>query len=244
MKKTILLVLVALLALSACTTKVIMPEDAERYYTLQVQGNNEFEAAPDVAKVSLSVKTLLPDPQSAQAENSRLANAVHDALISAGVRKNEIETTGYRLYKKTHWDRETEKEVVDGYEASNTVVITTKDLDQVGKFIDAAVRAGANSVESINFELSEQKQSQVKTEALRRAAENAREKAVALAQGAQVSLGKVRSISEGYFNVVPMRAGGYAMAEVAMDGAMKAPTPILPQSVTVSAQVTVVYEVV
>lgn len=243
MKKKLLLITLVLVALSACTTHVVVPDDAKDYNALNVQGMDEFEAAPDVAKVRLGVTSVQKDAKLAQSENARISNQVRDALLQAGVRKNEIETTNYRLNKRTRWDRDLQRQVDDGYEAVNTVVVTTRELTMVGDLIDVAVRAGSNDVQGISFELSDEKERQVKNEALRRAVQNAREKAVALAQGAQVSLGGIRSIQENSFSVQP-HFMGYDTRVMAMAESAAEPTPISPQSVNVRAQVSVTYEVV
>lgn len=242
MKKSILFVVLALLLLAACETRVIMPQPGEQPNTLSVNGASEFEVAPDLAKVRFRVEILSPTAQGAQSKNREIANSVRDALLRAGVRSDELETSDYRVEKVQEWNYEQNKMVEKGYRATNAFVVETKNLESVGTLLDVGVQAGATNVESISFELSEAKQREVKTEALRRAATNAREKAVALAEGSGVVIAKVRTITENSYYVQPFyRADVMAMAE--SKGGMAAPTPISPGQVQVSAQVSVSYEV-
>ncbi|MBI4146870.1 SIMPL domain-containing protein [Candidatus Woesearchaeota archaeon] len=239
--KKLTIVAIVLLLLAACETRIIMPQPGEQSDTLSVQGSSEFEVAPDLARVRFRVETNSLTAQDAQNRNREVSTAVRSALLQSGVRENEVETTGYHVEKIQEWDPDTNRMVERGYRASNSFMVSIKDLLSVGKLLDVGVQAGANNVESISFELSDAREKEVKTEALHRAAQNAREKAVALAEGAAVSLGKVRSVQENSYYVTPY-ARYDVMEKVAM-GAPSAPTPIAPGQVKVSAQVSVAYEV-
>lgn len=243
MKKiTMIFGVLALFMLASCTTQVIMPED-EKFNTLSVQGSSEFDVAPDEAEIRVRIESQSMNAQEAQDANRVTANSVRDALRRAGVYGEEIETVEYNVRKVQEWDRELERSVDKGYRVYNVFKISTDRLDRVGDYIDVAVQAGANNIDSVNFQLSNEAMAEAKTEALRRAAGNAKAKADALADGMGVMLDGVMSVGEGNVNIYPMRA----MAETAMvkaggmyDGA---PTPIEPESVRVNANVQVSYRI-
>lgn len=73
-----------------------------------------------------------------------------------------------------------------GYEARNSVEIALGAMDRVGEAIDVATAAGANSVESVSFELRNPDQSHARAlaEALNRAM--AKAKSMAAAIGARI----------------------------------------------------------
>lgn len=239
--KTALIALLLLVGLVACETRVITTGPNEQPNTLSVQGTSEFDVSPDIAKIQFRVETQNLNAQEAQAQNRQIANSVHTALLGAGVRENEIETTDFRLDKIQEWDQKEQRMVDKGYRASNAFVVTITKLDAVGSLLDVGVQAGANNVESITFQLSDARSKEVKTEALRKAATNAREKASALADGAGVSLGKVASITENSYVVMPYYARD-VMTLKAEAGGATAPSPVSPDSVRVNAQVSVSYE--
>lgn len=243
MKKSMtIFVVLGLLMLAACETRVILPEQGQQPNTLSVNGMSEFEVSPDLAKVRFSVQTQSVTAQDAQARNRQVSNAVRDALLRAGVRDSELETSDYRVERVLEWDYKEQRQIDKGYRASNTFVLSTRDLQRVGEFLDVGVQAGATNVESLTFELSDAREREVKTEALRRAAMNAKEKAVALAEGSGVILSKVRTITETSYYVQPF----YRADVMALSGVKEAavpPTPISPGSVQVNAQVSVSYEV-
>ena len=240
MNKISIFLVALLVLLTACQTRVIMEQQGESH-TLNVQGTSEFDVAPDLAKLRFRVETMSFTAQDAQNKNRQVASQVMVALSSAGVRDDEIKTSDYRVERVQEWDGNLERMVDKGYRVSNAFVVSTKDLSVVGSLLDVAIEAGANNVESISFELSDDKQRDVKTHALKSAAQNAREKAVALADGSGVSLGKVRSVSENSYVALPYAR--YDVMALKSESAGAPSTPISPGDVHVSAQVSLAYEV-
>ncbi len=244
MNKTMLLVAVLVIALTACTTRIITEQPGVQPQTgITVQGSTEFDVAPDLAKIRFRLETLSQTAQDAQLTNREIGNNVMSALKNAGVRDNEISTTDYRVEKVQEWDPTGQKMIDKGYRVSNAFVVSSKDLAKVGTLLDVGIQAGANNVESLSFELSDAKQKEVKTEALSKAATNAREKAEALADGAGVRLGKVLSLSENSYYAQPFYRGDVMMAKAEMGAPEMPPTAVSPQDVHISAQVSVTYEI-
>lgn len=244
-KTTIAIFAVLMIALTACETRVIMEQPgAQPQNAISVQGSTEFDVAPDLAKIIFSIQTQSTTAQDAQVRNREIGDAVGAALTQAGVRTGDLQTTNYRVEKIQEWDPTGQKMVDKGYRVSNSFVVKTKELARVGPLLDAGIQAGANNVESISFELSDSKQKEVKTEALRKATMNAREKADALADGAGVKLGKVLTLSENSYYAQPYYRGDMMMAKAEGMGAPEIPpTAISPQDVHISAQVSVTYEI-
>lgn len=240
MKKIMMIFAVlALVMLAACETRVIMPED-EDVYTLNVQGKSDFDVSPDQAVLRIRVETQDVDAQKAQDQARVVANQVMSALKAEGVRSDEIETAEYNIQKVQEWNPELRKSEDKGYRVYNVLKVTTDDLDRVGDYLDAAVQAGANRIDSVDFQLSDSLEAEVKTEALQKAGSNARLKAQALADSMGVRLGRLRSVSEGMVNFQPYRM---AVGDVALMSAEKAPTPISPESVRINAEVSVSYDI-
>ena len=127
-----------------------------------------------------------------------------------------------------------------GYRASNVLEIRVKDLSKIGPVIDAAIQAGANRLESVNFMLKDDLDA--RNTALESAAKKARSKAEALAEAMGVTIEGVEEIVEGGVRLYPPqpmgRMRGMAMAAEAMSD-----TPVQPGQVRVQASVTVTYRV-
>ena len=120
-------------------------------------------------------------------------------------------------------------------------IVPTDDVDNAGKYIDAAVDAGANIVNRIDFTLSDDYEEDVKRQAMIQASDDAEEKAVALTSNLGVRLGSIVSISESSYSYSPYRYYGTdAMMEA---GAADVPTKISPEKVDVRGSVSLVYEI-
>jgi len=124
-----------------------------------------------------------------------------------------------------------------GYTAQNSVVITVRNLNNVGKIIDAALANGANRIDSLNFTASDT--SAAKNEALTDAVRSAKEKAQAVANALGVRLVRIANVYADtqadmprYENYMPMM-----MAK----GASAAATPIAPGELSVAATANVTY---
>jgi uncharacterized protein YggE len=111
------------------------------------------------------------------------------ALKAAGVAERDIRTQDVSVgpgYEGTGKP--------DDFVASNTVSVRIRDLDRAGEILDAAARAGANTVYGPSLERSNREALEGK--ALEDAVANARKRAEALAEAAGVEVGRVTAISE------------------------------------------------
>ncbi len=237
-------VFLAFVFLMGCTQPIVVSDQDKDVNTLMVEGVAEFDTAPDEAIISFAIETQNKDAKVAQTENKEKANEVMHALWLAGISKDKIESTHYNMHKLTEWEHD--KRVDKGYRVTNTITVTLEDLDKVGKVIDVVVDAGVNRVNNVDFALSDTKKAEVKAEALRLAAENAKSKAEALALGSGVTLGKIKSIQEVMFDYYPMRGYGEKTISASMDmdeGAYMPPTPISPEQVHIQVKVKVVYTI-
>ena len=160
------------------------------------------------------------------------------ALKARGLTEKQIETVEFRIQRIERYEEGWIDPEPAYFKAAHILKITTKELEDVGVLLDTGVSAGANSVDTILFTLSDEREEEIKREVLKNAAENAREKAESLALGLDVSLGKIVSVSEQNVGFTPV----YYSTE-----AFKAPrdgTPdIRPENVQLSASVTVKYEI-
>jgi uncharacterized protein YggE len=212
------------------------PPGAKPVRTVTVTSTASVEAAPDEAVLSLGVRSEAPDSAAAVAQNAEDMQAVLDAVKTAGVDEKDIQTTNVSL--EQHVTNRGKPNEQQQFVATNSVRITIHDLSSVGSVIDAAVRAGADAVNDIRFQLSDP--DAVWTDALGRAVAGARAKADALASAADADVLRVVTIDEQNY-----RPPVYQAALAAGDLAAPAPTtPIVPpSSLEVTETVSVVWEI-
>jgi len=226
------LALLAVFMVSGCGTQVNTGATGEPM-VIQTYGEAELKAEPDLARIGLAVETRGSSAEQAVEENARLANAVFDALKSYGLDEDEIKTGSYRLHSYREWyDERPDGEEVITFQAVNEVVVSTSRIEEVGEIIDLAVKAGANNINFINFELEDPQA--LKVEALQAATEQAEMKAAAIAESAGEKISGLYRIREERTDYTPYTV----RQEVAADMGMGAPTPIAPDEVTVRAMVT------
>ena len=202
MKRSFLIltaVMLAAIALSACGPATLVANPAPPQRTLSVTGTGTVNMIPDIAYINIGVHTEKPAAADAVAENNTQTQQVMDALKAAGVDVKDIQTSNFSIYQNTQFDPQTNQKIGTTYVVDNTVNVTVRKLDKLGDLLDATVSAGANSVNSIQFDVFD------KTKALKQARDlavkDAQTQAQELSATAGISLGDVQTIS--FYNNVP-----------------------------------------
>ena len=207
--------------------------------TITVTSTATVKATPDEAVVNFGVRSEDPDSAAAFAQNAKDMQAVLDALKAAGIAKEDIQTLNVGLDQRVE-NRGTPSEQ-RVFVASNAVQVTVNDLTTTGDVIDAAVTAGADSVNDIRFQLSDP--NTIRTDALSQAVKGARTKVDALAEAAGANVLGVVTINEEGFRA-PVYHAAFDQLTVGYAAAATAPTPVVaPDSLQVSVTVTVVWEI-
>lgn len=210
------------------------PVLAEGAGIITVTGEGMVSAAPDMASISLGVTTVADAAADAMAQNNVAMQAVMDRLVAAGIEPRDLQTSNLQLQPNWVQDDTMQSPEIRGYTASNMLTARVRDLAILGAVVDAAVKDGANTLNGLSFEQSNPKPAQ--SEARVSAVKDATAKATELVTAAGASLGKIVSISENGGYVSPM-----PMLKAAMD---EATVPIAGGEIGVTAQVTVVFEIV
>lgn len=210
-----------------------MASAAERLIT--VTGEGQVAATPDMATVSLGVTSEAKTSAEAMAANSAQMQMMLDSLTAAGIAAKDVQTNGLSLSPR--WSQQnanTGEREINGFIARNSVMVRVRELALLSDILGASVDQGANQLNGLSFGLSDPKE---KTDAARRdAVIDARAKAMLYAEAAGVELGDVVSISEqGAYTPRPMMMESAAMARDSV--------PVAEGEVTVSATVTMVYEI-
>ncbi len=240
---------VATLVLGALAATTTFPagaqmndSDEQPIPSITVNGSGEVRAAPDLAIVQLGVVAQADTARQAQEGANRIARAILQKVSALGVETKAIQTAQLVLtpvYDQPNPQRQApEAPHLVGYRASNVVSVRLADLAKVGPVIDAAVDAGANRVEGVDFQLEDDREARRK--ALEQAVDEARGKAKAIASALGIELGPVQDVQEGGISIQTPKFGGTRM--LAMEA--RAPeTPVSAGEVTVSANVTLRYRI-
>lgn len=221
--------------------------------TINISGHGEIFATPDIATFTYSVVADKPTVADAQAAATAASNAITGYLKSAGIADADIQTSGYSVYPQYDYQNAVcpqvapsggttvycppGKQVLKGYEASQSTTVKVRDLGKAGDLLTGVGQKGATNISGLNFTFDnpDAPQDQARSKAIA----DAKSKAQELAKELGVSLVRVVSFQES--------SGGYPRpmvyeAAAGKGGAASAPE-ISPGTNTVTDDVTVTYEI-
>jgi hypothetical protein len=177
--------------------------------TITVVGNSKVYTKPDVSSIVFTVRYT--SKTSAEAEDlvAKDVNTVQTKLEGLGIEEKDIKTTNYSAYPKYTYPQVTcvkypcdaAKPVLEGYETTQTIEVKVRNLNSVGKVLDAISGSGVNEVSGPNFVIDDMEK--VKSEARAAAIKDAREKAEVLADQLDVDLGDITYFADNQQVITP-----------------------------------------
>lgn len=141
---------------------------------MTVNGEAVVRVAPDTVSMQLEVMTENKILSQAQQENANKMNQVIQALLQAGIPRENIQTSAYDIAPK--YDYVEGSQVFRGYEVTNSITVKMKAINQAGRIVDLAVENGVNRVSNFQFSIEN------KEDVYRRALSNALTDGLAKAQ--------------------------------------------------------------
>ena len=184
--RKILALLAASVLLAACSS-------AAAETRIAVNGTGETRISADTAVISLGVSARDRDVLKAQQTVNENIAGIRQALLSNGVAEENINTDYMSIYAIYDYNEDVEK--VQAYNASTTLAVKVTDMDSVGRLIDEAFTAGANTLNGISFSASDT--DEARDESLKAAVGEARAKAEVLAEASGLKITGIETISEG-----------------------------------------------
>jgi len=206
--------------------------------TMNVNGTGKAYLTPDIAYINIGVQTENKDASEAVTSNNTQVMKVTAALKAAGVAEKDIQTTNFSIYPQPKYDDKGQPTGEITYVVQNTVSVTVRDLAKIGDLLDAAVKAGANNIYGIQFDVLDK--NAALTLAREEAVKNAQVAANDLAKASGVTLGPIQTITS-YGGGSPVylsegKGGGMATADVAN-------VPVSAGQMVLTVDVNIVYEI-
>ena len=206
--------------------------------TMNVNGTGKALLTPDIAYINIGVQTENKDASEAVSSNNAQVQKVTTALKAAGVNEKDIQTTNFSIYPQPKFDDKGQPTGEITYVVQNTVSVTVRDISKIGDLLDSAVKAGANNIYGIQFDVSDK--SAALTLAREEAVKNAQIAANDLAKASGVTLGPIQTITS-YGGGSPVylsegKGGGMAVADVAS-------VPVSAGQMVLTVDVNIVYEI-
>ena len=198
---------------------------------LSVTGQGEVKAQPDISTISVIVTSRGKTASDAISTNTSSAQKLINALSTTGIAQKDIQTQNvsvYPIYKDKVNSQNATNNVI-AYEASNSITVTVRKVDDTGRIIDLISNTGDYTISGIGFSLEDDKSE--KADALDKAVNDAKNKADAIAKSARTKILGIKRI-----NV----ENGFVSNKF-VDAGAAASTPVQPGDLTVSASVSVEY---
>lgn len=223
-----------------CNFAAYCDESEKPIPQIKLSAQATIQRPPDEFRLSIGVITLSTTAEKALAENSDKMRSVISNLEGIGITHDDYQTgrfsiqptyTPYPKNPPPDW-----RPTITGYEVTNTIAIKTGKLKLAGQIIDAANKAGANSIDQINFGLKDSRT--YWDEAISAATTNAITDAKVMASAAGVKLVRIISLSLDNTHTVFPRSFAYAKTM-----AVESAPPIESGDVTISANVSVAFEI-
>lgn len=161
--------------------------------SISVSINDSRTAKPDECVITFTVETTDKDPKKASDINKQTTNTVLKALkakvnVSRG---DKIETSGYSVAPNYRYDKD--KRILENYLVKNEVTLDLKTTQDIGEYIDVAVKNGANRVNGIEFRL--EKYQRYCDELIKNSTRDAYNQASLVAQSMNTSIDGIKNIS-------------------------------------------------
>ena len=211
---------------------------------LTISGTGEVKVKPDRVIIDLVISTEDDTAAEAVQKNAAAFNNLMTALKNVGIPEQQIETRWYNIFPVYQYLSSGES-IITGYRAEHSLKVTiistnTSELGaKAGQVIDAAVGAGVNQIQGIQFTVAEDQVETLSMQALELAVKAAKRKAELITNALGIQLTTVYSVSENVFYPWPIFAQrGFASPEEA-----KAASQIVPGAFSITAQVQVSYTI-
>lgn len=180
---------------------------------------------PDLALISVGVESKQGTASGAQQDLAAKAGKLIARIKALGIADKDINTSGYFVGPNYVPPSGT----IDGYRASEQLLLKWHDVDTVGKALDALVQEGGGTQISVGFTLSDPKTAQAEARTL--AIGDARSRAQAMAGAAGVKLGKVLRVSD--LSITGYRSANYDLGGAAAPASTQVPVGQLDVQVSV-----------
>jgi uncharacterized protein YggE len=174
--------------------------------SVSVTGTGKITVKPTIARISFGVFTHSEKANGAQTPNDAIMAKITVALKAAGIREEDIQTTGYSLQPRWVWDKTNEKNVQDGYDMNHSIMVIVRAVKYAGKTVSLIADNGANTVSGISFEVDDATLEQTKLAAIDLAMASARKRADVVAKAAGKTILSVQTVvvNENSFTPYPM----------------------------------------
>ncbi len=157
---------------------------------------------PDIAYFFITVREEEKEVEKAQQKMTEKANKALQMLKEKGIDEKDIKTENYNTYPKYSYEPTVcfkpicppAKQILTGYEASETIAVKLRKLETAGEIFSEAAKLAVGEVGGLSFAIEDQEKFKAKARA--EAIEKAKKDAELTAKAVGVKLGRFVNFSE------------------------------------------------
>ncbi len=208
----------------------LIGDGSQIYNSINVTGEGEVIAIPDIATLSFSINESSEGSESAQKIAQEKLDAVKKYLTDQKVNSEDIKTTSFNIYPKYEWINEPcnkygcqgQNNLV-GYTVDHNMTVKIRDTAKAGEIVTGLTTKGVNNISGLQFTTDDE--TVLKDEARSKAIEDAKARAGIIAEKLGVKLGDVIGYYENNGNPYPVEAVSYGMGggDIRMEKAVDLP---------------------
>ena len=152
--KYLLLAAAALIATPAMAANI---DIAVQGPVVEITASETVQSQPDQATVGAGVTTRAMTAVQAMRDNATRMDTVISRLKALGIAREDIQTSGVNLNAAFQYNNNNTPPVFQGYDVTNQVSVTLRDIGKIGATLDALVAAGANNLNGPFFSRKDDK---------------------------------------------------------------------------------------
>ena len=176
----------------------------EQQTGIWVSGTGSVTVTPDIVNLNLGVRSQETTVAAARAKAATAMSQIMSVLKANNIADKDIQTVQFNISPVYNYDNKIMQSLIVGYSVNNIVNVKIRNLNNVGKVIDAVADAGGDLtvINSISFAVDNPEQ--YYTEARQKAMNDAQTKAQQLATLGGITLGKPIYVTESSVTPTPI----------------------------------------
>lgn len=226
----------------ACAAATAQAQTAagEPVRSITVAGTGSVTAAPDRARVQLTVQRSNALMETARAEALAVVDRFLALTKKLGIEAKYVRTTSALVNPEYRWEQPSGRQILTGYSVQRQLEVELTDLDKLGALIEGAVSAGVTNVSPPSLYSS--KRRDLNRQALAAAATDAEKNARTIAETLGVKLGPLRELVAGDAAPPPPPVPMPRLKVAAMAESMDAAATYEPGSLEYEARVNATFD--
>ena len=210
---------------------------------IQTTGNGRVERTPDYVDIIAGIEAQAKTAAAAQEQAGSIMRKTLEAIDDLSLKDEDLKSGTISLSPRYEMHNSktlgTDEQRIVGYTAMITVRIRTSDLEATASVIDAALAAGANRIDSVEFGLKEA--IEAREEAIALATKAAKRKATVIANALDIKLGRLLNASASEYRPYPMAKLSNSFRGAEDGGATE--NAIVPGKIEITADVSLTFAV-